>query len=585
MTKKTNNPEVLNASATQILAVAVLKLFPQAKIATGQVSSVGFFYDFELPESLTPENLPAIEKEMRKLINKDYHFEQQELALSEAKEIFAKNKQPYQLELLEEMKQEGQEKIKLCQSENLTSISIGDCLSSAREIAPDGIKLVEISGAYWKGDKKKKMLQRIYGVAFKSKLELKKYLAMTRLAKERDHRKLGKELDLFVSSPLVGKGLPLLTPKGTAIRQELEKFIIEEEEKRGYQRVSTPDLAKVDLYKKSGHWDHYQEDMYPPINIDGQDYVLRPMACPHHFILYKSKPRSYRDLPIRYAELAKLYRKEQSGELSGLIRMMSFTLADAHLICRPDQVEEEFKKVLELVQHVMRTLKITDYWYRFSKWDPKDKKKYVDKPKEWEKTQKLMEVILKKLKLDYVQADGEAAFYGPKLDVQTKNVYGKEETAFTIQIDFDLPEKFDLTFVDEQGEKQRPIVIHRSSIGCIERTLAFLIEQTAGSFPVWLSPVQAVVIPISEKFNNYGKSVMETLQKDRLRVEIDNSDESLGKKISQARQQKIPYLLIVGEKEANTKEVAVRSRAKGDEGAVKLEDFIKRIRREIKERQ
>jgi len=351
------------------------------------------------------------------------------------------------------------------------------------------------------------MLQRIYGVAFNTKKELNDYLKQQEEAEKRDHRKIGKELDLFCFSDLVGKGLPLLTPKGAIIRYELEKFIIEEETKRGYLHVYTPDLAKLELYKKSGHWKHYKESMYPPMNIDGEDYILRPMACPHHFMLYNSRPRSYRELPLRYAEIVKQYRKEQSGELSGLIRLMAFSLVDGHLICRPDQVEEEFKDVLKLIQYNMKVLGIKDYWYRFSKWDPKDKEKYTNNPKAWQETEKLMKKILDGLKLKYVEEEGEAAFYGPKTDIQIRNVNNKEETLFTVQIDFDMPKKFDMTYIDKDGKKQTPIVIHRASIGCIERTMAFLIEQYAGAFPAWLSPVQAQIIPISQKFNKYGEEI------------------------------------------------------------------------------
>ncbi|PIP15522.1 MAG: threonine--tRNA ligase [Candidatus Portnoybacteria bacterium CG23_combo_of_CG06-09_8_20_14_all_44_36] len=395
---------------------------------------------------------------------------------------------------------------------------------------------------------------------------------------------MGKELDLFVFSDLVGKGLPLLTPKGAIIRQELERFITDEETKRGYLRTYTPDMAKVELYKKSGHWQHYQDNMYPPMNIDGEEYVLRPMTCPHQFMIYASRPRSYRELPLRYAEIAKQYRKEQSGELSGLIRVMAFSLADAHIICRPDQVEEEFKGVLELIEYVMKTFGIDDYWYRFSKWDPKDKKKYVNKPKEWKETQAQMKKILDKIKTKYAEAEGEAAFYGPKLDIQLRNVNGKEETAFTVQIDFDLPEKFDLTYIDEKGNKKRPMAIHRSSIGCLERTMAFLIEHYAGAFPVWLSPVQAQIIPISQKFNAYAEKVAKRLKEENIRTELNDSDETLGRKIRHGELQKIPYLLIVGEKEQKAKLVAVRDRKKGDLGPVKVNKFVGKIKDEIEKK-
>ncbi|MCK4474100.1 threonine--tRNA ligase [Candidatus Parcubacteria bacterium] len=442
-------------------------------------------------------------------------------------------------------------------------------------------KLTKIAGAYWKGDEKNPMLTRIYGIAFQTKNELDEYLKRQKEAEKRDHRKIGKELDLFIFSDLVGKGLPLLTPKGTIIRQELEKFIIEEETKRGYLRTCTPDLAKKDLYKKSGHWQHYKESMYPAINVDGEDYVLRPMACPHHFMIYNSKPRSYRELPLRYAEIVKQYRKEQSGELSGLMRVMCFSLVDAHIICRPDQIEKEFKDVLKLIQHSMKVLGIKDYWYRFSKWDPKNKEKYVDNPKAWRKTESLMKKILDKLKLKYVEAKDEAAFYGPKLDIQMRNVNGKEDTAFTVQIDFDMPEKFEMTYIDKNGEKQRPMVIHRSSIGCIERTMAFLLEHYAGALPLWLSPVQIWVIPISSRHKKYAKEVMKKLSENGSRVELRDENETVGKKIREGEIQKIPYFLVVGDKEMKTKSVSIRARGKKDIKEMKLTKFLEKVKKEI----
>ncbi len=429
------------------------------------------------------------------------------------------------------------------------------------------------------------MLQRIYGVAFNTKKELNDYLKQQEEAEKRDHRKIGKELDLFCFSDLVGKGLPLLTPKGAIIRYELEKFIIEEETKRGYLHVYTPDLAKLELYKKSGHWKHYKESMYPPMNIDGEDYILRPMACPHHFMLYNSRPRSYRELPLRYAEIVKQYRKEQSGELSGLIRLMAFSLVDGHLICRPDQVEEEFKDVLKLIQYNMKVLGIKDYWYRFSKWDPKNKEKYTNNPKAWQETEKLMKKILDGLKLKYIEEEDEAAFYGPKTDIQIRNVNNKEETLFTVQIDFDMPKKFDMTYIDKDGKKQTPIVIHRASIGCIERTMAFLIEQYAGAFPAWLSPVQAQIIPISQKFNKYGEEIKKQLNKDNIRVELNDNNETLGKKIREGELQKIPYLLIVGEKEQKANSISIRDRREGDLGPMKTDKFIEKIKKEIEEKE
>ncbi|MBU1136868.1 threonine--tRNA ligase [Patescibacteria group bacterium] len=578
--------EILRHSLSHLLAAAVLEMFPKSQLGVGPAITDGFYHDFDIKNGeINPETLPRIEQKMKELIKRNLLFKKTtqpiDKALKEAKDKGLE----YRVELIEDLKKDGAKTVSFYQTGDFINLCKGPHLKSTGEINFKAFKLTKIAGAYWRGDEKNAMLTRIYGVAFAAEKELKDYLKQQTEAEKRDHRKLGKELDLFVFSDLVGKGLPLLTPKGAIIRQELERFIIDEETKRGYLRTYTPDLAKVELYKKSGHWQHYKDNMYPSMNIDGEDYVLRPMTCPHQFMIYASRPRSYRELPLRYAEIAKQYRKEQSGELSGLIRVMAFSLADAHIICRPDQVEQEFKGVVELVQYVMKTLGIDDYWYRFSKWNPEDKKKYVNKPKEWKETQAQMKKILDKLKVKYVEVEGEAAFYGPKLDIQLRNINGKEDTAFTIQIDFDLPEKFDLTYVDEQGNKKRPMAIHRSSIGCLERTMAFLIEHYAGAFPVWLSPVQAQVVPVSQKFNAYAKKVVQQLKDKNIRTELNDSDETLGKKIRQGELQKIPYLLIVGEKEQKAKSVAVRDRKKGDLGPVKIDKFIEKIKEEVERKQ
>lgn len=571
--------EKIRHSLSHLMSMVIMKMHPQTGLGFGPAIENGFYQDYGLLKSISSDLLPKLEKEIKKLIKQDIKFEQHDLNFEQALKIYKKD--PYKTEMIKDLKKAGEKKLSFYKSDWFENLCKGPHVKSTKEINPDAFKLTKLAGAYWKGDEKNKMLQRIYGVAFRTKKELNQYLEQQAQAEKRDHRKIGKELDLFIFSDLIGKGLPLLTPKGAVIRQELERFVIDEETKRGYLRTYTPDLAKVELYKKSGHWEHYKENMYPPMNIDGEDYVLRPMTCPHQFMIYASRPRSYRELPLRYAEIAKQYRKEQSGELSGLMRVMVFSLADAHIICRPDQIEQEFKGVIELITYLMKSLGIKDYWYRFSKWDPKDKKKYVDKPREWKQTQTQMKRIIDKLKLKYEEAEGEAAFYGPKLDIQMRNVNGKEDTAFTVQIDFDLPEKFNLTYVDEKGQKQRPMVIHRSSIGCIERTMAFLIELYAGAFPVWLAPVQAQIIPISEKFNSYGQQIKKQLQAENIRVELNDDDDTLGKKIRNGELQKIPYLLIVGEKEQKANSVAVRDREKGDLGPIKIEKFIEKIKQEI----
>jgi threonyl-tRNA synthetase len=578
--------EKIRHSLSHLMSMAVMEIYPEAGLGVGPAIENGFYQDYGLPKPISPELLPKLEKRIKELIKQNIRFEQHNMSFSEALKLYKKD--PYKSEVIRELKKAGEKKVSFYRSDWFENLCKGPHVKLTKEINPKAFKLTKIAGAYWRGNEKNKMLTRVYGVAFETEKELKDYLNQQAEAEKRDHRKLGKELDLFVFSDLVGKGLPLLTPKGAIIRQELERFITDEETRRGYLRTYTPDMAKVELYKKSGHWQHYQDNMYPPMNIDGEEYVLRPMTCPHQFMIYASRPRSYRELPLRYAEIAKQYRKEQSGELSGLIRVMAFSLADAHIICRPDQVEEEFKGVLELIEYVMKTFGIDDYWYRFSKWDPKDKKKYVNKPKEWKETQAQMKKILDKIKAKYAEAEGEAAFYGPKLDIQLRNVNGKEETAFTVQIDFDLPEKFDLTYIDEKGNKKRPMAIHRSSIGCLERTMAFLVEHYAGAFPVWLSPVQAQIIPISQKFNAYAEKVAKRLKEENIRTELNDSDETLGRKIRHGELQKIPYLLIVGEKEQKAKLVAVRDRKRGnlskDSGAMKVDKFIEKIKDEIEKK-
>jgi len=574
--------EKIRHSLSHLMSMVIMKMHPKTGLGFGPAIEDGFYQDYGLLKPISSDLLPKLEKEIKKLIKKDIKFEQHDMSFEQALKLYKKD--PYKTEMIKDLKKAGEKKVSFYKSDWFENLCKGPHVKSTKEINPGAFKLTRVAGAYWKGDEKNEMLQRIYGVAFKTKKELDAYLKQQKEAEKRDHRKIGKQLDLFISSDLVGKGLPLLTPKGAIIRQELEKFIIEQENKRGYLRTYTPDLARVELYKKSGHWAHYKDDMYPAMDIDGEDYVLRPMTCPHQFMIYKSRPRSYRELPLRYAEIAKQYRKEQSGELSGLMRVMVFSLADAHIICRPNQIEQEFKDAIELITDSMKTLGIKDYWYRLSKWDPKDKKKYVNKPKEWEETQAQMKRIINKLKLKYEEAKGEAAFYGPKLDIQMKNVNGKEDTAFTVQIDFDLPEKFNLTYTDEKGVKQKPMVIHRSSIGCIERTMAFLIELYAGAFPAWLAPVQAQIIPISQKFNEYGEKIKKQLQEQGLRAELDDNDETLGKKIRNNELQKIPYLLIVGEKEEKADSVAVRDRTKGDIGIMKTSKFVERIQEEIEKK-
>jgi threonyl-tRNA synthetase len=488
--------------------------------------------------------------------------------------------EPYKVELINDLP-EG-EVISFYTMGEFTDLCAGPHLLSLKSVK--AIKLTRSAGAYWKGNEKNKMLTRIYGTAFLKKADLDEFLEALEEAKRRDHNKLGRELKLFTTDENVGQGLPLLMPKGAKIVQLLQRWVEDEEEKRGYLLTKTPLMAKSDLYKISGHWDHYKDGMFVLGDEEKDDevFALRPMTCPFQYTIYNAEQHSYRDLPIRYGETSTLFRNEASGEMHGLIRVRQFTLADGHLIVTPEQLEEEFKGVLELIQYLMGTLGISEkITYRFSKWDPNNTEKYINDPEAWNKTQDTMRNILDHLKIKYIEADDEAAFYGPKLDLQFRNVHGKEDTLFTIQIDFALAERFDMSYVDKNGEKKRPYIIHRSSIGCYERTLAMLIEEYAGAFPTWLSPVQAKILPISDKYNDYAEAVTKALKNRGIRVEADYRAEKIGYKIREARLERTPYILVVGEKEAANNEVSVRSRKNDDEGAIKLDVFLERIVTEI----
>lgn len=602
------NLAILRHSLSHVLMQALSRLYG-AIPGVGPAIENGFYHDIDAEHQISLEDLPKIEKKMRKIIKENLPIEKKTMPIDEGIKFLKDKGYLYTAELAEDLKAEfarksplretlagqhenlplpeaaaRQAEISFFQQGEFINMCKGPHLKSTGEINPGAFRLAKVAGAYWKGDEKNKMLQRIYGTAFETKEELEEYLKMLEEAEKRDHRKLGKELDLFVFSDLVGKGLPLFTPKGSIIRQELERFIVDEETKRGYLRTYTPDMAKVELYKKSGHWDHYKDSMYPPMNVDGEEYVLRPMTCPHQFMIYNSRPRSYRELPLRYAEIAHQYRKEQSGELTGLIRVMAFSLVDSHIVCRPDQVEEEFEQVVDLIQFGMKTLGITDFWYRFSKWDPANKEKYIDDPQAWEETQVAMRRILDKMELKYEEADGEAAFYGPKLDVQLRNVNGKEDTAFTVQIDFALPERFEMSYVDQEGASQRPMVIHRSSIGCIERTMAFLIEHYAGAFPVWLSPAQVKIISVSEKHIEFCENLANEFRTQNIRVEVDSNDETVGNKIRKARAEKIPYVLVIGDKEIGSENLHINIRGQKEIVEMEKNEFIKKVKKEVEER-
>ncbi|SHE48834.1 threonine--tRNA ligase [Clostridium fallax] len=569
-------------TTSHILAAAVKRLFPEAKLAIGPSIENGFYYDFDVEEAFSQEDLEKIEAEMKKIIKENPVIERFELPRDEALKLM--ENEPYKVELINDLGED--EIISFYKLGDFVDLCAGPHLINLKPIK--AFKLLKTAGAYWKGNEKNKMLTRVYGTAFTKKSDLDAHIEALEEAKKRDHNKLGRELKLFTTDENVGQGLPLLMPKGAKIVQVLQRWIEDEEERRGYVLTKTPYMAKSDLYKISGHWDHYKDGMFVLGDEEKDDEVLalRPMTCPFQFTIYNKEQHSYRDLPVRYSETSPLFRNESSGEMHGLIRVRQFTLADGHIVCTPEQLEEEFKGVLDLVKYVMATLGISeDISYRFSKWDPTDKHKYIDNPKAWEETQATMKQILDHLEINYTEADGEAAFYGPKLDIQCKNVHGKEDTIITIQIDFALAERFGMTYVDKNGEKKTPFIIHRSSLGCYERTLAMLIEKYAGALPTWLSPVQAKVLPISDKYNDYADEVVRSLRNNGVRVEADYRAEKIGYKIREARLERAPYILIVGEKEAANKEVAVRSRKNGEEGPIALNDFINRIVSEIKNKE
>ncbi len=567
-------------TASHMLAQAVKRLYPDTKLAIGPSIENGFYYDFDKYGNFSQDELDKIEKEIAKIAKEDLKIEKFELPRTEALKLMEEKNEPYKIELINDLPED--EVISFYKQGEFVDLCAGPHLLSTKTVK--AVKLIRSAGAYWRGNEKNKMLSRVYATAFPKKSELDAHLEALEEAKRRDHNKLGRELGIFTTNENVGQGLPLLMPKGAKIIQVLQRWIEDEEEKRGYLLTKTPLMAKSDLYKISGHWDHYKDGMFVlgDEENDVEVFGLRPMTCPFQYTIYNAEQHSYRDLPKRYAETSTLFRNEASGEMHGLIRVRQFTLADGHLIVTPEQLEDEFKGVVDLIKYVMTTLGIQDdITYRFSKWDPKNKEKYIDDPEAWEKTQNLMRDILNHLNIDFYEADDEAAFYGPKLDIQFKNVHGKEDTIITVQIDFAIAERFQMTYVDKDGEKKTPYIIHRSSIGCYERTLAMLIEKYAGALPTWLAPVQAKILPISDKYNDYAEEVSKTLLNKGVRVEVDYRAEKIGYKIREARLERSPYIIVVGEKEAENKEVSVRSRKNGDEGALSLESFVNRITQEI----
>ncbi|EKN67461.1 threonine--tRNA ligase [Schinkia azotoformans] len=571
--------EILRHSTAHLMAQAIKRLYGDVKLGVGPVIESGFYYDVDMEQPLTPEDLPKIEKEMQRIIDSNLPVERQEVTRTEAIKMYEEIGDPLKVELISAIP-EG-EKITIYSQGEFFDLCRGVHVPSTGKLKV--FKLMNIAGAYWRGDSNNKMLQRIYGTAFPKKAQLDEYLRLLEEAKERDHRKLGKELNLFTVSQLVGQGLPLWLPKGATIRRQIERYIVDLEERLGYSHVYTPVLANVELYKTSGHWDHYQEDMYPPMEMDSNEsLVLRPMNCPHHMMVYKNSMHSYRELPIRIAELGTMHRFEMSGALSGLQRVRGMTLNDAHIFVRPDQIKDEFKRVVNLILAVYKDFNFNDYAFRLSYRDPKDKEKYFDDDAMWEKAQSMLKDAMDDLGLDYYEAEGEAAFYGPKLDVQVKTALGKDETLSTVQLDFLLPERFDLTYVGEDGKQHRPVVIHRGVVSTMERFVAFLIEEYKGAFPTWLAPVQAKVIPVSSDVHlDYAKQVQEKLQLEGFRVEIDERDEKIGYKIREAQMQKIPYMLVVGDNEIKDQSVNVRKYGQNNSETVPFDQFVESLKAEV----
>ncbi|WP_406626984.1 threonine--tRNA ligase [Priestia megaterium] len=571
--------EIMRHSTAHLMAQAIKRLYKDTKVqlGVGPVIENGFYYDMDMEESITPEDLGKIEKEMKKIVNSNIEIERKEVSREEAIQLFKEVGDELKLELIDAIP--AGEKVTIYQQGEFFDLCRGVHVPSTGKIKE--FKLLSVAGAYWRGDSDNQMLQRIYGTAFFTKADLDEHLRLLEEAKERDHRKLGKELNLFTNSQKVGQGLPLWLPKGATIRRIIERYIVDKEVSLGYQHVYTPVLGSVELYKTSGHWEHYQDDMFPAMEMDNEDLVLRPMNCPHHMMVYKQGIHSYRELPIRIAELGTMHRYEMSGALSGLQRVRGMTLNDAHIFVRPDQIKEEFIRVVRLVEAVYKDFGFENYSFRLSYRDPEDTEKYFDDDAMWEKAQSMLKDAMDELDLDYYEAEGEAAFYGPKLDVQVKTALGKEETLSTVQLDFLLPERFDLTYVGEDGKQHRPVVIHRGVVSTMERFVAFLIEEYKGAFPTWLAPVQVQVIPVSPTVHlEYAKEVQEQLQLAGIRVELDSRDEKIGYKIREAQMQKIPYMLVVGDKEVEDKAVNVRKYGEQNSETVDFQAFLQNVKAE-----
>lgn len=569
-------------TSSHIMALAIQRLFPKAKFAIGPAIENGFYYDIDLDHKFTMEDLEKIEKEMEKIVKEGFSVKRKEITKDEALDYFRKKGQIYKIDLIENFP-EGTP-LSFYDLGEFTDLCKGPHLADIKKIK--AIKLLSIAGAYWRGNEKNKMLQRIYGISFEKKKDLDDYLNLLEEAKQRDHRKLGKELGIFMLSQNVGAGLPFWLPKGATIRRIIERYIVDKEIECGYSHVYTPILANVDLYKTSGHWDHYQDGMFPPMDLgDGEMLVLRPMNCPHHMEIYNNEVHSYREFPIRIAELGMMHRYEKSGTLSGLQRVREMTLNDSHIFVRPDQIQEEFTRVLNLMKSVYEDFNIKDYKFRLSYRDPQNKEKYFDDDKMWENAQKMLKEAADELGLNYVEAEGEAAFYGPKLDVQVETAIGKQETLSTVQLDFLLPERFELEYIGEDGKGHRPVVIHRGIVSTMERLVAFLLEEYKGDLPTWLAPHQVRILPVNNDFHyDYSRKIFDDLKSKGVRVSIDDRNEKLGYKIREAANKKIPYTLVIGDKEVESKLVNIRTFGSQEQNIKSYEEFKENILKEIQER-
>jgi threonyl-tRNA synthetase len=570
--------DIMRHSTAHLMAQAIKRLYKNVKFGVGPVIEEGFYYDMDMEDALTPEDLPKIEKEMQRIIDENLDIKRIEVSREEAKRMFSEIGDDLKLELIDAIPEN--EQVSIYEQGEFFDLCRGVHVPSTSKIK--AFKLLSISGAYWRGDSNNQQLQRIYGTAFEKQAELEAHLRILEERKERDHRKLGKELDIFTVSQKVGQGLPLWLPKGATIRRNIERYIVDLEERLGYDHVYTPVLGSVELYKTSGHWDHYKDDMFPVMGMDNEDLVLRPMNCPHHMMVYKNELYSYRNLPVRIAELGTMHRHEMSGALAGLQRVRAMTLNDAHIFARPDQLKDEFIRVVELVQKVYADFGIQDYYFRLSYRDPEDKEKYIDNDEMWEKAQSTLKETMEDMQVDYIEAEGEAAFYGPKLDVQVKTALGKDETLSTVQLDYQAAERFDLTYIGEDGKEHRPVIIHRGVVSTMERFVAFLIEEYKGAFPTWLAPVQAKIIPVSPQAHlDEAKKVADKLRLEGVRVEVDERDEKIGYKIREAQTQKVPFSLVLGDKEIENDAVNMRRYGEKQSETIAYDEFVTLIHHEI----